>query len=121
MLATDIPMDEISDLAGMCGRTWEQGEMSLSREEWLALPHTLPHNSLLLLSSGHVGMGRTSMHEDDLLVISPGVGIPLVLRKQDLDTTYQMIGPAYIHGVMDGEVMRAQATDEIPLQDFVIV
>jgi hypothetical protein len=40
----------------------------------------------------------------DKVVVLFGAELPFILR-QDKDGHYQVIGEAYVHGVMDGEVM----------------
>jgi hypothetical protein len=45
--------------------------------------------------------------------------MPFVLRSKD-NGRYTMIGPAYIHGIMDGEIMEAERHGEYLREMFVI-
>jgi hypothetical protein len=53
--------------------------------------------------------------EDDVIVIPMGSAVPFVLRPRQ--ARYQLIGQAYIHGVMMGEALQFDhlVKDEIEL------
>lgn len=57
-----------------------------------------------ITSRGHLGLGLVDMLPGDRVVVLFGAELPLVLRRYN-EGYYQVIGEAYIHGVMDGEVM----------------
>lgn len=52
-------------------------------------------------SNGYIGKGLSSIREDDLVVLITGIDLPMIIQKED--ATYRLIGPAYVHGIMDGE------------------
>lgn len=54
-------------------------------------------------STGGMGLGPRSMQIGDLVILRGG-SLPFILRKIDED--YQLIGPAYVNGIMDGEAVR---------------
>ncbi|CAL3963569.1 unnamed protein product [Diplocarpon coronariae] len=68
------------------------------------------------LSSGHYAMVPRIAKTGDVVAVLLGFSTPMVLRKMDVSelavgeseevdsTTYRMIGPCYVNGVMDGEV-----------------
>ncbi|KAM0426437.1 hypothetical protein ACHAPT_008128 [Fusarium lateritium] len=60
-----------------------------------------------LTSRGYVGLGPAAMEDGDLVVILYGSHVPFVLRPRDGDK-YQLLGEAYVHGIMDGEFMQVE-------------
>jgi hypothetical protein len=55
------------------------------------------------MSEGSMGLGPKWMRRDDLVVILRGGDFPFILRK--MGEFYQLIGPAYVYGIMDGEAV----------------
>jgi hypothetical protein len=55
-------------------------------------------------TTGSMGLGPGSMQAGDLVVVLRGGSLPFILREFDGD--YQLIGPAYVHGIMDGEAVQ---------------
>lgn len=60
--------------------------------------------------------------EGDLIAIFFGLGIPFVLRPLAGDT-YKLVGPCYVHGIMDGEGLRSgdEGSCRVETVDFVLV
>lgn len=59
-----------------------------------------------LTDSKHFSMIPTKSEPGDILVVLDGAKVPIVLRPvqgDDLEEKFQVIGGAYIHGLMDGE------------------
>lgn len=56
----------------------------------------------LVTKGGFYGMGPQLMQEDDVVALMPGLNVPFVLRPTG--DKYKLVGPAYVHGVMRGEV-----------------
>jgi hypothetical protein len=82
--------------------------------------HTLQEDAFLILSSGHVAMGRESAQPGDLVVVFPGLPMPLVLRPRPNGSTYEMKGPAYVHAIMDGEALQGLKDGTYKSEWFVI-
>jgi hypothetical protein len=57
-------------------------------------------------SSGYMGIGPASMMANDLVVVILGLPVPLVLRKTGPQDCYILVGECYVHGIMDGELVR---------------
>lgn len=70
----------------------------------------------LATSNGHVGAGLPSVLVSDCIALISGVEFPMVVRP--LGTHHQVVGPAYVHGMMCGE---AWPKDETNLQDLTLV
>jgi hypothetical protein len=69
---------------------------------WLA-NHTLASGCLALTSSGELAVceGAAAVQNDDEVWIVFGCQTPMVLRRNG--PHFQIVSPAYIHGIMDGE------------------
>jgi hypothetical protein len=66
---------------------------------------------LFQTSRGNLGLGPDQMQPDDVVVVIFGADVPFVLRPHEKG--YKLIGEAYVHGIMDGELMTAQLTEEV--------
>ena len=53
-------------------------------------------------SRGHIGLGPKTARPNDVICIFAGGQTPSILRPTD-GGRYQLIGEAYVHGIMDGE------------------
>jgi hypothetical protein len=73
---------------------------------------------LFVTSGGNMGLGPLSMRADDLVVILRGGEIPFVLRK--IGDFYHFKGPAYVHGIMDGEAVKASKARNEPEMLFML-
>jgi hypothetical protein len=90
-------------------------------EEWQALCviKTHPsmahvHHALWMLTrdktffvtkGGYMGTGTRAIADGDVVVLFAGVDRPMILREVDPDAgTWRVIGPAYISGMMEGEL-----------------
>ena len=54
--------------------------------------------------SGRIGLGPFEIREGDLVVVIFGGDMPLILRCHD--SHHQLIGPAYVHGFLKGEIFK---------------
>ena len=56
-------------------------------------------------STGYLGLGPTrEIATSDELAIVPGLAMPIVVRRLSDLPQYQLLGPCYVHGVMEGEL-----------------
>ncbi|EWY79698.1 hypothetical protein FOYG_17183 [Fusarium oxysporum NRRL 32931] len=69
-----------------------------------------------LTSTGFVGVGPLDMQAGDEVCVLLGGKIPYLLRPQG-DKTYSLIGEAYVHGIMHGELFKGGAKH---LRSFVV-
>lgn len=64
------------------------------------------HNRRPFLSEkGYVGLAPANAAVGDLICILYGAPVPFVLRKK-VEEDHQLIGEAYVYGIMDGEFLR---------------
>jgi len=59
---------------------------------------------LMVTKNGHVGAAPCRAREGDIVALLFGCSIPLVLRRKGEREAWQVIGEAYAHGFMNGEV-----------------
>ncbi|KAJ8120842.1 hypothetical protein ONZ43_g2555 [Nemania bipapillata] len=60
--------------------------------------------AFLFLDTGHIGRAYFNSKENDQVVLLAGSDVPFLLRKVEGRDCHQVVAPAYIHGVMDGEL-----------------
>jgi hypothetical protein len=73
---------------------------------------------LFVTSEGNMGLGPLSMRADDMVVVLRGGILPFVLRK--IGESYQFKGPAYVHGIMDGEAVETSKARNEPEMLFML-
>ncbi|KAE8454256.1 hypothetical protein EG329_005181 [Mollisiaceae sp. DMI_Dod_QoI] len=62
------------------------------------------YRGFLTYAHHYVGLGPNAIKAGDIVVIFLGVKVPYILRKAR-HHSYQIVGPCYVHGVMEGELM----------------
>jgi len=81
--------------------------------DWLKLcAESIGGRRVILTSEGRIGLVPAEPQQWDLICLL-GLDVPFVLRKIDPDT-YIVIGEAYIHGAMNGEIMNASVPLSTP-------
>ncbi len=80
-----------------------------------ALRQAAYHSRFAVLSSDHFAMVPNRADVGDLVYVIRGFSTPMALRKIESDlrsatedlthVTYRMIGPCYVHGIMDREMV----------------
>lgn len=74
---------------------------------WLNLcVESIGGRRIIMTSAGRIGLVPAETRTWDVVCLL-GLDVPFILRKIDVDT-YIVIGEAYIHGAMDGEIMSAR-------------
>jgi hypothetical protein len=62
------------------------------------------------------GLGPRASREGDVCCVLLGSRVPIVLRN--VNTHYVLVGEAYLHGFMDGEVFEMEGDGRLMLQSF---
>lgn len=76
------------------------------------------NRSLIVTNTGALGLSPCHTQPGDLIVVSPGVNAPIVIRRSGKgNDRHVMVGGAYVHGLMDGEAMEG---DQARMRTFVI-
>jgi hypothetical protein len=105
--------------------TLEQAIINSALIKWLSTQHPMQHDELCVASktfsrlaamnfrramfqtvNRRIGFGPESVSEGDEIWILVGTKVPYILRKLASDG-YELIGEAYIHGIMFGESVRS--------------
>ncbi|EPE33887.1 hypothetical protein GLAREA_06900 [Glarea lozoyensis ATCC 20868] len=64
-----------------------------------------------MTKKGYMGLGYDTVKEGDIVAVVMGGEVPLVLRPAG-DGLFLLIGECYVHGIMDGEVMKGVENGE---------
>ncbi|RBQ73118.1 hypothetical protein FVER14953_00158 [Fusarium verticillioides] len=64
-------------------------------------------SKIFLTGTGYVGFGPRCMRPEDVVCVLFGGGTPYVVRPTAAPDEYLFLGPAYLHGLMDGEAIDA--------------
>jgi hypothetical protein len=85
---------------------------------WLKLcAESIGGRRIIMTSKGRIGLVPAETQPWDVVCLLT-LDVPFILRKIDADT-YIVIGEAYIHGAMDGEIISARsASDAWQFQDI---
>ncbi len=82
---------------------------------WLRLcEDTIRGRRMILSSAGRIGLVPTASRVGDVICLIIGLDVPFVVRTLT-DSTYVLVGEAYIHGAMDGEIGPEQQSDSSPV------
>ncbi|ORY14944.1 heterokaryon incompatibility protein-domain-containing protein [Clohesyomyces aquaticus] len=71
------------------------------------------HRKLILTEGGYLGLTAKHAQKGDVVTILGGTQVPMVLRRNG--DHFNLIGEAYIHGIMDGEAGRGERTLELEM------
>ncbi|KAH7088037.1 heterokaryon incompatibility protein-domain-containing protein [Paraphoma chrysanthemicola] len=91
------------------------------------VPHGLGDYTFNVSDNGLFTMVRPHAMKGDMIVVFDGGKVPMIVREQappltddQLGTRYRIVGPAYVHGFMDGEADAAVAAGVFEKQDLLI-
>lgn len=56
-------------------------------------------------TKGYIGLGPLGVRKGDSIWVLPGADVPFIFRPAE-NGTFMVIGEAYIHGIMDGELVK---------------
>lgn len=96
-----VDTETLFGVGGLCAETWIN----------LQIADTLPYQRPFLTSRGWVGRGPAAIMPGDVVAILWGGRVPFVLRpcgdgNGNETGYYQLVGDAYVHGLMDGEFIQ---------------
>jgi hypothetical protein len=74
--------------------------------------HKAVGRQVFVTSESSIGLGPISMQANDIVVVLRGGVLPFILRK--VSRFYQLIGPAYVHDIMDGEAVETSKAKNEP-------
>jgi hypothetical protein len=76
------------------------------------------NHSFFVTEQGFVGLGPVLLEKGDDICVLPGLSVPFVMCEGD--TFYEMIGPCFVIGLMDGEAMALLASNVLDFRDIAI-
>jgi hypothetical protein len=89
----------------MCRRDDSAGHEAYTRSfSDVVIVHCL-YRSCIVTNRGYLGLGRNSTQPGDIVCVLRGGNVPFILRKK-VDGYYELVGEAYVHGIMDGSFVR---------------
>lgn len=59
---------------------------------------------MIKTEAGYMGITSRHVKEGDAIALFQGGKMPLIIREADVEGTWQLVGDAYLHGIMNGEV-----------------
>lgn len=65
-----------------------------------------------ITGKGHIGMGPRTLEEGDGIMVPLGSKVPYAVRKRG-EGGYRLVGEAYTHGIMDGEILEMDCPVEM--------
>lgn len=69
------------------------------------------HMRVFRTNNGLLGLGQPSLQTGNSLWIIPGVSVPMVLQTTGAEDRFNIVGPAYVHGNMNGEALEWERLD----------
>ena len=66
-------------------------------------------------TTGYLGLAPCNTREGDVIFVVMGADVPFILRHYE--DGYELIGEAYIQGIMNGEIIQMEY---IPVQDIMV-
>ncbi|KAI3323029.1 heterokaryon incompatibility protein-domain-containing protein [Xylariaceae sp. AK1471] len=74
------------------------------------------YRKMVYTKSGYIGLGPRLTQEGDRVFLVKGSRTPLLLRPQQQNGTWELLGDCYVHGIM-----QAEAFDETKCETFVVI
>jgi hypothetical protein len=107
MLASTSPLDR--RLAGLT----EVQEQRAMLNAWRAVTLRVRRRRFFVTSKGFFGLGPWNTEPGDVVFVLYGCSVPVVLRRRGSGGEVRsFVGEAFVAGIMDGEVVQAQAEAE---------
>lgn len=75
-------------------------------------------HQFFVTKSGYMGLGPPRVEIGDVVCVFPGLRVPMILRRTD--DYFELQAECYVHGIMDGEVMRSLDKGEVSLEEIKI-
>ncbi len=90
--------------------SWADYETAAREMSW--------NRSFFTTKKGYCGLGPNTLRTGDIVCVLHGSAVPSILRPKN--ELYQFIGEAYVHGIMEGEVVSQWKNGKLERTTFVI-
>lgn len=99
-----------------------QAEMEKGDAErfWIDMSLSSEGRSFFITQKGYYGLGPWIAEPGDICCILLGARVPFILRKTGKQSFYKLVGEAYLHGFMRGEVGEKLAGRDLALETVII-
>ncbi|PQE13628.1 heterokaryon incompatibility protein [Rutstroemia sp. NJR-2017a BVV2] len=71
---------------------------------------------MITTAAGYVGLGGNVCKTGDVICVIHGCSTPIILRGKG--NAFQLVGEAYIHGIMNGEALKGISSGKYTIQDL---
>lgn len=88
------------------------------RQFVLSVEHKTKARQFFVTERGYMGLGPPHVEVGDAVCVFPGLQVPMMLRKKD--DYFQLQAECYVHGIMDGEVIKGLDKGEVSLEEIKI-
>ncbi|KAI0195511.1 heterokaryon incompatibility protein-domain-containing protein [Astrocystis sublimbata] len=113
--ASDDKTDDVDETVG------EERGSGDGYRFYLAQRDACKGRALLLTQNGHVGLGPRLMQDGDILCLLSNCAMPMILRPlNDDDEAFEVVGEAYIYGIMFGEASVGYQDVDEELKEFAL-
>lgn len=106
-------------------KAWMEGDMTVpdtSSSAFLRGAVGYIRSKTFILTEKSMGLGPETCREGDLVCVLMGCSVPVILRPVvGSEGTYNFVGEAYVHGLMDGEAVVMLEDGELEDKRFLIV
>ncbi|KAF5685103.1 Het6 heterokaryon incompatibility [Fusarium denticulatum] len=107
MLKTLYPHDPSAVVADLDMLSRIDCDFVMGPQRFEELIRTSHDSKMFITETGYVGFGPRCLKHGDVVCVLFGGGTPYVLRPTAAPDEYLFLGPAYVHGLMDGETIDA--------------
>jgi hypothetical protein len=83
-----------------------EGAHKMTERYRRAMIEALGNRKLFVTKSGYFGVGSRNLQVGDVVTILSATTMPICARKRTSGSEYQMLGAAYLHGIMNGEYIK---------------
>ncbi|VUC23049.1 unnamed protein product [Clonostachys rosea] len=83
---------------------WQDGNGDEYRD--LILKAQNLYRAFFMTEKGYIGMSAQGVRLGDVVAFFPGARVPFLLHQTASPSIYSLVGDCYIHGLMNGEVVR---------------
>jgi hypothetical protein len=80
---------------------------------------SLEQRALITTKTGYLGLAPVAVRPGDVIAVLFGSNCPAILRPYG-DDLYHVVGECYIHGLMDGEVLKQEVEENVIRREFVL-
>lgn len=106
-------LEHLNDMPLLCSRAASilpvpsRQDRTLELSTWMtAMAQCAEGRRLCITNRGYMGMVPPRCEPTDVVCIILGAETPYIIRRSgDNDTSYELVGECYMHGMMDGEMM----------------